>query len=69
LVWDLRPNYQNFLFFDSVHPTGLAHQLTAEIAADDLAWGALDRIKQEHGNATIWSPRALMDQQSARRRL
>jgi phospholipase/lecithinase/hemolysin len=28
----LRPNYQDYLFFDSVHPTGLAHQLTAEIA-------------------------------------
>ena len=28
----LSPGYQDYLFFDSVHPTGLAHQLTADIA-------------------------------------
>jgi phospholipase/lecithinase/hemolysin len=28
----LTPGYQNYLFFDSVHPTALAHQLTADIA-------------------------------------
>jgi phospholipase/lecithinase/hemolysin len=32
----LRPNYQDYLFFDSVHPTGLAHQLTADIAYHTL---------------------------------
>jgi phospholipase/lecithinase/hemolysin len=33
----LNPGYQNYLFFDSVHPTGLAHQLTADIAYHTLA--------------------------------
>lgn len=28
----LRRGYQDFLFFDAVHPTALAHQLTADIA-------------------------------------
>jgi len=28
----LRPGYQDYLFFDTVHPTALAHQLTADIA-------------------------------------
>jgi outer membrane lipase/esterase len=32
----LRPHYQDYLFFDSVHPTALAHQLTADIAYHTL---------------------------------
>jgi phospholipase/lecithinase/hemolysin len=32
----LRPHYQHYLFFDSVHPTALAHQLTADIAYHTL---------------------------------
>ena len=32
----LHHNYQDYLFFDSVHPTGLAHQLTADIAYHTL---------------------------------
>ena len=32
----LSPDYQNHLFFDSVHPTALAHQLTADIAYHTL---------------------------------
>jgi phospholipase/lecithinase/hemolysin len=32
----LRQGYQNYLFFDSVHPTALAHQLTADIAYHTL---------------------------------
>jgi phospholipase/lecithinase/hemolysin len=32
----LRPGYQDYLFFDSVHPTALAHQLTADIAYHTL---------------------------------
>jgi phospholipase/lecithinase/hemolysin len=33
---NLSPGYQDYLFFDSVHPTGLAHQLTADIAYHTL---------------------------------
>jgi phospholipase/lecithinase/hemolysin len=32
----LSPGYQDYLFFDSVHPTALAHQLTADIAYHTL---------------------------------
>jgi phospholipase/lecithinase/hemolysin len=32
----LRADYQDYLFFDSVHPTALAHQLTADIAYHTL---------------------------------
>jgi phospholipase/lecithinase/hemolysin len=32
----LHRGYQNYLFFDSVHPTALAHQLTADIAYHTL---------------------------------
>lgn len=32
----LQPCYQDYLFFDSVHPTALAHQLTADIAYHTL---------------------------------
>jgi phospholipase/lecithinase/hemolysin len=32
----LRPHYQDYLFFDSVHPTAMAHQLTADIAYHTL---------------------------------
>jgi len=33
----LAPGYQDYLFFDSVHPTALAHHLTADIAYHTLA--------------------------------
>jgi phospholipase/lecithinase/hemolysin len=33
---NLSPFYQDYLFFDSVHPTALAHQLTADIAYHTL---------------------------------
>ena len=33
---NLSPFYQDCLFFDSVHPTALAHQLTADIAYHTL---------------------------------
>ena len=32
----LSPGYQDYLFFDTVHPTALAHQLTADIAYHTL---------------------------------
>jgi phospholipase/lecithinase/hemolysin len=32
----LSPGYQDYLFFDSVHPTAMAHQLTADIAYHTL---------------------------------
>ena len=32
----LNPGYQDYLFFDTVHPTALAHQLTADIAYHTL---------------------------------
>ena len=37
----LSPGYQNYLFFDSVHPTALAHQLTADIAYHTLTTAPL----------------------------
>ena len=37
----LSPDYQNYLFFDSVHPTALAHQLTADIAYHTLTTAPL----------------------------
>src|SRR6202042_2793806 len=37
----LSPGYQDYLFFDSVHPTGLAHQLTADIAYHTLTTAPL----------------------------
>jgi phospholipase/lecithinase/hemolysin len=32
----LAPDASTHLFFDSVHPTGLAHQLTADLAYQEL---------------------------------
>ena len=32
----LRPDYQDYLFFDTIHPTALAHHLTADIAYHTL---------------------------------
>jgi phospholipase/lecithinase/hemolysin len=37
----LSPGYQDYLFFDSVHPTALAHQLTADIAYHTLTTAPL----------------------------
>jgi phospholipase/lecithinase/hemolysin len=37
----LMPHYQDYLFFDSVHPTAMAHQLTADIAYHTLATSPL----------------------------
>jgi len=41
LSGSLNPGYQDYLFFDSVHPTGLAHQLTADIAYHTLTTAPL----------------------------
>ena len=37
----LRQDYQDYLFFDTVHPTALAHQLTADIAYHTLTGAPL----------------------------
>jgi phospholipase/lecithinase/hemolysin len=37
----LSQGYQDYLFFDSVHPTALAHQLTADIAYHTLTTAPL----------------------------
>jgi phospholipase/lecithinase/hemolysin len=41
LSGSLSPIYQDYLFFDSVHPTALAHQLTADIAYHTLTTAPL----------------------------
>jgi outer membrane lipase/esterase len=38
---NLAPGYQDYLFFDTVHPTALAHQLTADIAYHTLTGAPL----------------------------